>query len=152
MKTIGILGLGLIGGSFAKAYRAACGENGKEQYTVYGCDTDRTIEKLAVLADDIRAPLTPENLAECDLVLLAVPPTAAVSYLRENAALCEHYHRRGCCGVKGKRLPRGVRTGKEKRLHLPRRTSYGGDPSFGLQSRKGRPFQGCAHGAGSSHV
>lgn len=102
MKTIGILGLGLIGGSFAKAYRAACGENGKEQYTVYGCDTDRTIEKLAVLADDIRAPLTPENLAECDLVLLAVPPTAAVSYLRENAGrFAEHTIVVDCCGVKG---------------------------------------------------
>ena len=35
MKTIGIVGLGLIGGSFARAYKAADAE-----FTVYAADKD----------------------------------------------------------------------------------------------------------------
>ncbi len=99
--TVGILGLGLIGGSLAKAYRAASSD--AAPITVYGDDRDRSIEGLAALAGDIQAALTPENLSECDLILLAVPPTAAIDYLRENA---DKIGTRpiviDCCGVKGK--------------------------------------------------
>ena len=99
MKTIGILGLGLIGGSLAKAYQAA--GNNKEQFTVYGYDTDKFISGLAALADDIQGILTPDNLADCDIVLLAVHPTSAIEYLRQNA---DRFSKTGividCCGVK----------------------------------------------------
>ena len=40
---IGIVGLGLIGGSFAKAYKSA------GSHTVYGCDTDARILDFALL-------------------------------------------------------------------------------------------------------
>ena len=40
---IGIVGLGLIGGSFAKAYKSA------GSHAVYGCDTDGRILEFALL-------------------------------------------------------------------------------------------------------
>ena len=49
--TVGIVGLGLIGGSFAKAYHAA-------GWTVYGYDVDESMLAFAQLADAVNAPLT----------------------------------------------------------------------------------------------
>ena len=76
--TVGIVGLGLIGGSFAKAYHAA-------GWTVYGYDVDESMLAFAQLADAVNAPLTMENIGTCDLVLLCVRPLAAIDYLRSAA-------------------------------------------------------------------
>ena len=92
--TVGTIGLGLIGGSFAKAYHAA-------GWTVYGYDVDESMLAFAQLADAVNAPLTMENIGACDLVLLCVRPLAAIDYLREAAP-----HIGGkpvvidCCGTK----------------------------------------------------
>ena len=92
--TVGIVGLGLIGGSFAKAYHAA-------GWTVYGYDVDESMLAFAQLADAVNAPLTMENIGTCDLVLLCVRPLAAIGYLRETAP---HIGRKpvviDCCGTK----------------------------------------------------
>ena len=53
--TVGIVGLGLIGGSFAKAYHAA-------GWTVLGHDADESVLSFAQLADAVNAPLTAENI------------------------------------------------------------------------------------------
>ena len=63
--TVGIVGLGLIGGSFAKAYHAA-------GWTVYGYDVDESMLAFAQLADAVNAPLTMDTIGSCDLVLLCV--------------------------------------------------------------------------------
>ena len=92
--TVGIVGLGLIGGSFAKAYHAA-------GHTVLAFDTDRSIYDFAVLSGTVDGPLTDESLPECDLVLIAVIPSAAVDYLKQHAA---HIGKKpvviDCCGTK----------------------------------------------------
>ncbi len=75
---IGIVGLGLIGGSAAKAYA----ERGAE---VYGFDTDRSITDFAVLCGAARDALTRESMSDCGLILLAVPPVAAAMWLTDNA-------------------------------------------------------------------
>lgn len=77
---VGTVGLGLIGGSFAKALTAA-------GYTVYAYDTDQTILHYAMMTGDIKAELTEETLGECELLLLSVYPTATVEYLEKNAHL-----------------------------------------------------------------
>ncbi len=77
--TVGIVGLGLIGGSLAKAFHRAGGR------TVLGCAGTSTTEEFALLAGDIDGVLTPERLPECELVLLAAYPEACIEYLRENA-------------------------------------------------------------------
>ena len=92
--TVGIVGLGLIGGSFAKAYHAA-------GHTVLAFDTDRSIYDFAVLSGTVNGPLTDETLPECDLILVAVVPSAAVDYLKQHAA---HIGKKpvviDCCGTK----------------------------------------------------
>ena len=77
--TVGIVGLGLIGGSFAKAYHAA-------GHTVLAFDTDRSTYDFAVLSGTVNGPLTDETLSTCDLILIAVIPSAAVGYLKQHAA------------------------------------------------------------------
>ena len=92
--TVGILGLGLIGGSLARAYAL-------DGHTVYAADRDESILAFAQLAGAVQAPLTAENLPECELVLLAVYPEASAAWLEENAP---HISRDAlvmdCCGVK----------------------------------------------------
>lgn len=77
--TVGIVGLGLIGGSFAKAYHAA-------GHRVLGCDTDASTLEFSMLSGVVEGPLTGENLSQCDLILIAVYPGAAIAYLKEHAA------------------------------------------------------------------
>ena len=98
---VGIVGLGLIGGSFAKAYH-------KGGHTVYATDTDLSTLDFAQLSGAVAAPLTRDNLGSCDLVLICVYPGAAVGYMRENA---EYFGARpivmDCCGTKRDVVPVG---------------------------------------------
>ena len=77
--TVGIVGLGLIGGSMAKSIKA------RTAHTVFGCDLDQETMMMARMCGAIDAPLTAENLKECDLVLVAVRPAAAVKWVKEHA-------------------------------------------------------------------
>ncbi len=77
--TIGIVGLGLIGGSLAKALKA------RTEHTVLGYDKDDSVRRYAELIGCIDGALTDEELGRCDFVLLAVYPTATVDYVREHA-------------------------------------------------------------------
>lgn len=92
--TVGIVGLGLIGGSFAKAYHAA-GER------VLAQDIDRDVLSFAVISSAVDEELTDETMAECDLILLAVCPAAAVEWLQKNAPkIASHTIVIDCCGTK----------------------------------------------------
>ena len=92
--TVGILGLGLIGGSLARAYAL-------EGHRVLCCERNEPMLSFAMLAGAVEAPLTPDNLPECDLILLAIYPDGSASWLEANAP----YIRKDalvldCCGVK----------------------------------------------------
>ena len=76
--TIGILGLGLIGGSFAKAYH----ERG---WRVLASDLDQTMLEFAKVSGTVDGELTDETLPECDLILLCVFPRAAAEWFEKNA-------------------------------------------------------------------
>ena len=92
--TVGILGLGLIGGSLARAYALA-------GHSVYAEDKDASILAFAQLAGAVNAPLTPDNLPECDLVLLAIYPEGSAAWLAENARhISQNALVLDCCGVK----------------------------------------------------
>ena len=77
--TVGIVALGLIGGSMAKAYRREAGTR------VLACDIDRVILDFARVSDVIDDELTLDNAAECDLLLLCAYPQASEDYLRAAA-------------------------------------------------------------------
>ena len=78
---IAIIGLGLIGGSLAKAYKAYTDNR------VYGCDADAATLAYAKLSETIDEPLTDEILPECDLVIVALYPNATIRVLSEKAPL-----------------------------------------------------------------
>lgn len=92
---VGIVGLGLIGGSMAKSIKV------RTAHSVWGVDLDAETMTLARLSGAIDGALTAQNLPDCDLVLVAIRPKAAVNWVRENAAQI----RKGAilvdlCGVK----------------------------------------------------
>ena len=69
--TVGICGLGLIGGSLAKAYKLSGAK-------VLGFDTNEGICTLAMADGAIDGLLTDETIRECELVLVAVYPILSV--------------------------------------------------------------------------
>lgn len=79
-KTIGVIGLGLMGASLCKAL-GACG------HTILGRDTDEHVQKYALLTETIKGELTEEKIPECDYLFLAVYPGAAVETLEKTASL-----------------------------------------------------------------
>lgn len=78
---VGIVGLGLIGGSMAKSIKARTG------HTVYGIARSEDTLMMARMCGAIDAPLTDENLPQCDLILVAIRPGAAIEWVRRHAAL-----------------------------------------------------------------
>ena len=77
---IGIIGLGLIGGSMAKSIKSRTG------HTVYGADLDAETMTLARMCGAIDKTLTDENLSRCDLILIAIRPGAAIEWVRAHGA------------------------------------------------------------------
>ena len=91
--TVGIVGLGLIGGSFAKAYKAA-------GHRVLGYDIDGSVEQFAELSGVLDGPLTDGTISQCDLILIALYPDLTVGYLKEKSALLKGKLVVDCCGTK----------------------------------------------------
>ena len=94
MSTVGILGLGLIGGSCAKAYHAA-------GWTVLAADRDAAILSFAQMSGAVDWTLSAENAAQCDLILACICPEAAIAEL---TGLAPHIGEKpvviDCCGTK----------------------------------------------------
>lgn len=92
--TVGILGLGLIGGSLARAYA-------KAGHAVYAWDRDESILSFAQLAGAVTGKLDRETVGQCQLLLLAIYPGGSIAWLEENAALVSKDALvLDCCGVK----------------------------------------------------
>ena len=74
---VGIVGLGLIGGSFARAYRSLGA-------TVYALDTNRDTMDASMI-ETVEAPLDDASIPSCDLIILAAYPEACIEWLEEHA-------------------------------------------------------------------
>lgn len=92
--TVGILGLGLIGGSLARAYT-------KAGHTVLAVDLDESMLSFAQLAGVVTTPLTKDNIGSCDLILLSIYADASATwlelhgkYIRNDTLVID------CCGIK----------------------------------------------------
>ena len=92
--TVGICGLGLIGGSMAKAYKAA-------GHTVLGFDTNEPTLGYAALAGITDGVLNEGTIPSCDLILVALYPQKAVEYLERIAPTVDrHTVVMDLCGTK----------------------------------------------------
>lgn len=89
-----VVGLGLIGGSVAKALR------GFNNCTIFGVDTDETVIKKAESDSVITKGYTClDDAPECNLVILCVKPVATLSILK-NAKFDDDVLVTDVCGVK----------------------------------------------------
>ncbi|MGN0659194.1 MAG: prephenate dehydrogenase [Emergencia sp.] len=119
---IGIVGLGLIGGSMAKAYK-------KAGATVLGCDRDRLTTEFAQMAEAIDGELDEDHFRSCDLIMIAIPPVQAVRWLEENAPGLSGTLVIDCCGIKRSVCEAGFRLAKQYGF-----TYAGGHPMAGTQN------------------
>ena len=76
--TVGICGLGLIGGSMAKAYKA-------EGHTVLGYDSNAASLGYAMLSEICDGELNEKAIKDCELLFIALYPKVAVEYLKSIA-------------------------------------------------------------------
>ena len=91
---VGILGLGLIGGSLARAYAL-------EGHTVFACEKDESMLSFAMLAGAVHGKLDESTIPQCDLILLAIYPGGSAAWLEENAHLVsKNALVMDCCGIK----------------------------------------------------
>ena len=91
---VGILGLGLIGGSLARAYAM-------DGHTVYAAEKDESMLSFAMLAGAVHGKLESSTIPVCDLILLAIYPDGSAGWLEENAHLVSKQALViDCCGVK----------------------------------------------------
>ena len=92
---VGILGLGLIGGSMARAYAL-------EGHSVFAADADENILKFATLAGAVQGRLDENTIGSCDLIFLAIYPEGSIRWLKDNAALiAKSALVMDLCGIKG---------------------------------------------------
>ena len=120
--TVGILGIGLIGGSFAKAYHAA-------GHKVLADDSDKQMLAFAKISGAVDGELTRENYKDCDLILICVYPQASIDFLnQEGPYIGEHPIVIDCCGTKRVLTTAGMDAAEKYGF-----TFVGGHPMAGTQ-------------------
>ena len=91
---VGILGLGLIGGSLARAYAIA-------GHTVYAIQRSESMLSFAMLAGAVHGKLNEETIPKCDLLLLSIYPGGCADWMEKNAPLIsKNALVIDCCGIK----------------------------------------------------
>lgn len=93
MMHIAVVGLGLIGGSFCRAIKQ------KTNHAVWGMDIDEATIQAALACGAIDRAIQADDLAQADVVLVALHPRQAIDFLLhhtfgEGAVVCD------LCGVK----------------------------------------------------
>lgn len=119
---VGIVGLGLIGGSLARAYK-------QKKHTVYGFDLDDKILDVAKMVNVIDDDLDKDTIARCDCILIALYPKATVKYLEDMGKYIDNKTIViDCCGVKEEVCEAGFKIAKKYGF-----TFVGGHPMAGKQ-------------------
>ncbi len=91
---VGILGLGLIGGSLARAYA-------KAGHTVFAANRDAQMFSFAKLAGAVHGRLDENTAGTCQLIFLAIYTDGSACWLEENAhLLAKDTLVIDCCGIK----------------------------------------------------
>lgn len=120
---IGVIGLGLIGGSLAKSIKRTT------KHEVLGYDIRETAMLKAELLNAIDGRLTEDALAECDIAIVALFPRDAVEYILQNRdRFGEGALVVDCSGVK-----RAVCAPIEETLDGEKFTFMGGHPMAGRE-------------------
>jgi len=120
---IGVIGLGLIGGSIAKALRA------RTQHEVFGFDRCEATLAAACASESLQGVLSFSDLSSCHAIIIALPPVACLSFLREQAAkIAPNTLVIDCCGVKRSICKVGFESAAKYGFHF-----VGGHPMAGRE-------------------
>ena len=126
---IGVVGLGLIGGSLCKAIKKKTHEG------VFGLDIDKSAVVQAITEEAIDGELTTENLKMCDIVIISLHPGQTINFIEENK---NNFKKGGIvfdtCGVK-----ETIVSSAEKSLEGT------GTEFLGVHPMAGREFSGYAY-------
>ena len=122
-KTVAIIGLGLIGGSFAKAFKR------HTDCRVIGFNRTRATAEQALRGGAIDQIGEPEDLREADVILLSLYPKASADFVENHL----EYIRPGCiitddCGIKSYLVDRLVPLCKQYGFYY-----VGGHPMAGRE-------------------
>lgn len=130
---IGVVGLGLIGGSLAKGFQTL------RDVSVIGYDNDESTLLRARLEGALSDILTKENIGQCDYIFISLYPKAAVKFIKDNA---KYFGKNSvvvdCCGIKESVCREGFNLSKENGFSF-----IGGHPMAGTQ------FSGFKHSRAS---
>lgn len=123
IKTVGIVGLGLIGGSMAKTVRETT------TCRIYACNRSKNIVEQAIAEDVINGELNSVTLPECDLVILSLYARRNIEYMQENIS----HLKKGsivvdCTGIKGSVCEELSDFCEENGVHF-----IGGHPMAGIE-------------------
>ena len=83
---IGIAGLGLIGGSMAKAYREYATENDLN-LQIFGYNRSESITDFAILSGTLDGKLDESTIPQCDLLFIGLYPVSSIEYMKKIAPL-----------------------------------------------------------------
>ena len=120
--TVGVVGLGLIGASFAKAYSSA-------GHKVLAYDIDESVTSFATVSGDVFAELNDENVSSCDLILICIYPEAAIDWVEKHGAyIGKKPVVIDCCGTKRVVVGRSMKAAEKYGF-----TYVGGHPMAGTQ-------------------
>lgn len=135
--TVGILGLGLIGGSLARAYA-------KAGHEVHACEQDESIFTFSQLAGVVSGRLDVETLPECELILLAINTGGSITWLNENAdRIPASSLVIDCCGIKAEICKAGFQLAEKHGFTFIGGHPMAGSHFSGFKYSKSNLFQGA---------
>ena len=134
---VGIIGMGLIGGSFAKAYKAA-GHN------VFAREIDEGILDFAVLSGAVDAVLDIEALQRCEVIIIALYPRAAIEFVESNAQyISPKATVIDCCGTKKNICAAGFNAASQYGFTFVGGHPMAGTVNSGFKHSKANMFKGA---------
>ena len=135
--TVGVLGLGLIGGSLARAY-AKCG------HTVYAAEQNSSMLEFAQLAGIVHGQLNESTIHTCDVIFPAISTGGSVAWLERNAMYINpNALVIDCCGIKRQICECGFRLAEKYGFTFVGGHPMAGSHFSGFKYSRSNLFQGA---------
>ena len=135
---IGIVGLGLIGGSMARAIKK------NTNHMVYGHDHSEAVLKEALDSGAIDGILE-NNLSRCEMILIALYPKATIAFVKDNArSFKKDAIIIDCCGIKRYVCSEAFTVAEENNFKFIGGHPMAGTESWGFKSSRDNLFNGAS--------
>ena len=135
--TVGILGLGLIGGSLARAYA-------KAGHKVLACEQDESMLMFAQIAGACHGVLDVETIPSCDLIFLSVYAGGSAQWLEDNGQyISPDALVMDCCGIKTEICKRCFPIAKKYGFTFVGGHPMAGSHNSGFKYSRSNLFQGA---------